>query len=107
MRLFEAIVENPHRVILIDGIDRLDRDSEMRVKDAITEGTVTGCNGDVVSLEDAIVVLCSDVLDDSRSVVSFPGVKRRLEEGDTTGKEMRSCRASRLVFERLPREWGR
>jgi ATP-dependent Clp protease ATP-binding subunit ClpA len=61
--LFKAIVENPHRVILIDGVDRLDRDSEMCIKDAMMKGTVRGCNGDVVGLEDAIVVLCSDLLD--------------------------------------------
>jgi hypothetical protein len=42
------------------------------------------------------VVLCSDVLD-SRYVVSSPQVKRRLEEGDATGKEVRSYR--RLGFD--------
>lgn len=81
-RLFKAIVENPHRVIYIDGVDRLDRDSEMRIKDAMVEGTARGCNGEVVDLDDAIVVLCSDV-------VSPPRVKRRVAEGDATGKEVR------------------
>jgi ATP-dependent Clp protease ATP-binding subunit ClpA len=33
-RLFEAIRENPHRVILIEDVDGLDHDSEMRIKDA-------------------------------------------------------------------------
>ncbi|KAM3262649.1 hypothetical protein ACQJBY_053031 [Aegilops geniculata] len=99
-RLFEAVRENPHRVILIDGIDRLDRDSEMRVKNAIVDGgMVRACNGDMVSLEDAIVVLsASDVLD-SRYVASSssPWVKRSFsgqnsEQGDAAEMEVRSRR---------------
>ncbi|KAK1669210.1 hypothetical protein QYE76_057369 [Lolium multiflorum] len=89
-RLFKEIVENPHRVILIDGVDWLDPDSQMHIKDAMMKGTARGCNGDVVGLEDAIVVLCSDVLD-ARCVVSSPQVKGQLEDGDATGKDVRSC----------------
>ncbi|KAM0851452.1 hypothetical protein ACQ4PT_052414 [Festuca glaucescens] len=97
-RLLEAIRENPHRVVLIKDVDRLDRDSEMRIKDAIVTGTLSGYNGDVVGMEDAIVVLCSDVLD-SGSMVSSPPVKPRIrnnvqdhEEGNAMGKEVRSRR---------------
>ncbi|KAM3316630.1 hypothetical protein ACQJBY_034645 [Aegilops geniculata] len=89
-RLYEAIVENPHRVILMDGVDRLDHDSEMRIMEG---GMVRGCNGDVVSLEDAIIVLSAS---DSRGCVaspSSPRVKRRFggqnrEKGDD-GTEMK------------------
>ncbi|KAM3353638.1 hypothetical protein ACQJBY_024661 [Aegilops geniculata] len=96
-RLFEAIAENPHRVILIDGADQLGRDSETCIKNVMAGGTMMGgCNGDVVGLEDAIVVLSYDVLD-PRSVVcaSSPRVKRPFsrqnrEEGDTTKMEVRS-----------------
>jgi ATP-dependent Clp protease ATP-binding subunit ClpA len=102
-RLFQAITENPHRVILIDGVDRLDLDSEMRIKDVMMKGTVRGCNDDEVGLEDAIVVLCSDVLD-SRYVVSSPEVKRRLEEGDATGKEVRSYRRLGLDLNACPED---
>ncbi|KAE8800480.1 hypothetical protein D1007_23972 [Hordeum vulgare] len=88
-RLFEAILENPHRVLFIDGVDRLDRDSEMRIKDTIAGGTmVGGYNGDVVGLEDAIVVLSSDVLDSSSS----PRVKQNRKEGEATEMEVRSRR---------------
>ncbi|XP_040242272.1 protein SMAX1-LIKE 3-like [Aegilops tauschii subsp. strangulata] len=83
-RLFEAIVENPHRVILIDGVNRLDGDSEMRIKNAIAGGTIArGYNDDMVGLEDAIVVLSSDVCD-SRSVASASSqrVKRRRNNAD-------------------------
>uniref|UniRef100_M8AZ49 Uncharacterized protein n=1 Tax=Aegilops tauschii TaxID=37682 RepID=M8AZ49_AEGTA len=89
-RLFEAIAENPHRVILMDGIDRLDRDSKMHIMGG---GMVRGCNGDVVGLEDAIIVLSAS---DSRRYVaspSSPRAKRRFggqnrEKGDD-GKEMK------------------
>ncbi|KAM0931305.1 hypothetical protein ACQ4PT_000368 [Festuca glaucescens] len=99
-RLFKEIVENPHRVILID-VERVDPDSEMRIKDAMMKGTVRGCNGDVVGLEDAIVVLCSNVLD-LRCVVSSPQVKGRLEYGDATGKDVRSCRRLGLDLNAFP-----
>ncbi|XBI67567.1 hypothetical protein VPH35_046892 [Triticum aestivum] len=88
-RLFEAILENPHRVILIDGVDRLERDSEICIEGAIAGGTmVGGCKGDVVSLKDAIVVLSTDALD----FASSPRVKRNREEGDATEMEVRSRR---------------
>ncbi|XBH96910.1 hypothetical protein VPH35_087212 [Triticum aestivum] len=99
-RLFKAVGENPHRVIWIDGVDRLDRDSETHIKNAVAGGgMVRGCNGDVVGLEDAIVVLsASDVLE-SKYVApsSSPRVKRHFcgqnrEEGDTALMEARSRR---------------
>ena len=70
-RLFKATTENPHRVILIDGVNRLNRDSEMHIKNAIVGVTmVGGCNNDMVSLEDAIVVLSSDVCHSGMSMAS-------------------------------------
>ncbi|CAM0884334.1 unnamed protein product [Alopecurus aequalis] len=100
---FEVILENPHQVILIDGVDRLDDDSEMRIKHAVAEGIVRRCNGDVVGLADAIVVLCSDKLD-SRSMVSSPRAKRRLEDGDATGKEVRSRRRLSMDLNAFPHD---
>ncbi|KAI4996550.1 hypothetical protein ZWY2020_051470 [Hordeum vulgare] len=98
-RLLEAIMENPHRVILIDGVDRLDRDSEMRIKNAIVGGGMAmGCKGGVVSLDDAIVVLsASDSLDSTYMASSSsqgPRVKQRFngqnrEEGDAAGRPRR------------------
>ncbi|KAJ1264820.1 hypothetical protein BS78_08G031100 [Paspalum vaginatum] len=68
-RFYEAIRENPHRVVLIDG-DEYDTEDD-GIKNAMASGTVSGCNGDVVSLEDAIVVVCCEVFE-SRSRVSSP-----------------------------------
>ncbi|WVZ88429.1 hypothetical protein U9M48_034951 [Paspalum notatum var. saurae] len=68
-RFYEAIRENPHRVVLIDGVEYdMDQDG---IKNAMASGTVSCCNGDVVSLKDAIVVVCCEVFE-SRSRVSSP-----------------------------------
>ncbi|XP_037409991.1 protein SMAX1-LIKE 3-like [Triticum dicoccoides] len=101
-KLFEAIAENPHRVILINGVDQLGRDSETCIKNAMAGGTLMGgCNGDVVGLEDAIVVLSYEELD-PRSVVCAssqrakrPFSRQNREEGDTAKMEVRSRRRLR------------
>ncbi|TVU50960.1 hypothetical protein EJB05_02359, partial [Eragrostis curvula] len=75
MQLFhDAIRENPHRVVLIDGID--DDDSEAGfIKSAIATGTVRSSNGvDVASLEDVIVVLSCEVFESwSRALPPLDG----------------------------------
>ncbi|PNT65406.1 hypothetical protein BRADI_4g42000v3 [Brachypodium distachyon] len=59
-RLLEAILENPHRVVFIDGIDDLDHELGAAIKNVIATGRITRCNGTNGGLEDAIIVLCSD-----------------------------------------------
>ncbi|CAN6380616.1 unnamed protein product [Urochloa humidicola] len=76
-RLYEAILENPHRVIMIDGIEQMDYDSEISIRKAIANGRIRGCNGDEIGLEDAIVVLSCEALD-SRSNASSPRLKQRV-----------------------------
>ncbi|KAG2560174.1 protein SMAX1-LIKE 3-like [Panicum virgatum] len=82
--LYEAILENPHQVIMIEGIEQLDYDSEISIRNAISNGRISGCNGDEISLEDAIVVLSCEALD-SKSNVSSPRLKQKLT--DNGGKE--------------------
>ncbi|KAL6906112.1 hypothetical protein ACP4OV_003713 [Aristida adscensionis] len=83
-RLYEAIRDNPHRVVHIvgiDGVERAGHGSEAGIKNAIVTGAVRGCDGDVVSLEDAIVVLsCESCVSTSRA--SSPRmVKQRINRG--------------------------
>lgn len=76
---YEAIRENPHRVVLVDGVEH-GSELEACIMDAMASGTVRGCDGGVVSLEDSIVVCC-EVFDESRSprVSSSPrAVKQRI-----------------------------
>ena len=82
-RFYEAIRENPHRVVMIDGVE--DDFSEVGIKNAMATGTVRGFGGDTVSLEDAIVVSCQ--VSGSRSRVSSPRpVKQRRFMGDVDSK---------------------
>ncbi|CAN6374153.1 unnamed protein product [Urochloa humidicola] len=80
-RLYEAILENPHRVIMIDGIEQMDYGSEISIRKAIANGRIRGCNGDEISLEDAIVVLSCEALE-SRSNASSPRLKQRVIDSD-------------------------
>ncbi|WVZ54350.1 hypothetical protein U9M48_005158 [Paspalum notatum var. saurae] len=80
-RLYEAILDNPHQVIMIDGVEQLDYDSKISIRNAITNGRIRGCNGDEISLEDAIIVLSCEALD-SRSNASSPRVKQRVIDND-------------------------
>ncbi|KAM0864759.1 hypothetical protein ACQ4PT_043712 [Festuca glaucescens] len=76
-RFYEVIHENPRRVVMIEDIEQLDIGSEMSIKKAIKSGRMRDCNGNEVSLEDAIVVLSCEAFD-SRSRASSPRVKQRV-----------------------------
>ncbi|XP_044414847.1 protein SMAX1-LIKE 3-like [Triticum aestivum] len=97
IRLFEAILENSHRVMFIDDIDKLDPESEIAMENVITTGRIMGCNGGgVVSLEDAIVVLSSEASESRSLAPSTPPAKRqqtrelnREEDGAEKGVESR------------------
>ncbi|KAJ1274375.1 hypothetical protein BS78_05G057600 [Paspalum vaginatum] len=82
-RLYEAILDNPHQVIMIDGAEQLDYDSKISIRNAITNGRIRGCNGDEISLEDAIIVLSCEALD-SRSNACSPRLKQRVIDNDTS-----------------------
>lgn len=83
-RLYDAILENPHRVIVIDGVEHLDYESEIGIRNSITNGRIRGCNGDEITLGDAIIVLSCEALD-SMSNASSPRLKQRVINKD--GKE--------------------
>ncbi|KAF8726229.1 hypothetical protein HU200_000428 [Digitaria exilis] len=83
-RFYEAIRENPHRVVMIDSVDHHDSSEAGGIENAMANGTVRGCNnGDVVSLEDAIVVTsCCQVLGTCSRVSSPRPVKQRVMGDD-------------------------
>ncbi|KAL6870719.1 hypothetical protein ACP4OV_014567 [Aristida adscensionis] len=86
-KLYEVILENPHRVIMIDSTEQLDCDSEISIRNAIANGKIRGCNGHEISLEDAIVILCCEELN-SRSFASSPRLKQRIINKDGEGDAM-------------------
>ncbi|XP_037446161.1 protein SMAX1-LIKE 3-like [Triticum dicoccoides] len=102
IRLFEAILENRHRVMFIDDIDKLDPESEIAIENVITTGRIMGCNGGgVVSLEDAIVVLSSEACE-SRSLASSTPPAKRQRTGELNRKEdgaEKGVKSSRCPFD--------
>uniref|UniRef100_A0ACD5Z612 Uncharacterized protein n=1 Tax=Avena sativa TaxID=4498 RepID=A0ACD5Z612_AVESA len=93
-RLFEAVRDNPHRVILMDGVDQVDRRCLVGIKEAIESGVVRSHVGDEVSLGDAIVVLSCESFDSrSRSCCSPPTTKnaKAMSEEAVTTSSTESC----------------
>ncbi|KQJ99771.1 protein SMAX1-LIKE 3 [Brachypodium distachyon] len=85
-RLFEAVRDNPHRVILMEGVERVDRRCQMGIKEAIESGVVRRSHSgagagadddDVASLGDAIVVLCCDSFDSRSRACSPPTMSKK------------------------------
>jgi ATP-dependent Clp protease ATP-binding subunit ClpA len=71
--LLEAIQQNPHRVMFLDGINQLDCESETAIKNLIATGRIMGFNGkEMVTLEDTIFVLSSDEAFSSSTSTPFP-----------------------------------
>lgn len=85
-RFYEVIHDNPRRVVMIDGIEQLDHGSEIGIKKAIESGRMRGCDGNEITLEDAIVVLSCEALD-SRSRASSPRIKQRVSINDDGDEE--------------------
>uniref|UniRef100_A0ACD5XZ20 Uncharacterized protein n=1 Tax=Avena sativa TaxID=4498 RepID=A0ACD5XZ20_AVESA len=102
IRLFEAIIENPHRVVFINNINQIDHESEIAIQNVIATGRIMGCKGaSVTSLEDAVVVLSTEA-PASRSLASAsPPTKRRRIGGlnrDEGGAE-RQMESHRFFFD--------
>ncbi|XP_072970329.1 protein SMAX1-LIKE 3-like [Typha angustifolia] len=93
-RLFEAIRENPHRVILMEDIEQVDYYCQLGIKKAIETGRVENYHGDEASLTDAIIILSCESFD-SRSRACSPPVKQKVEceeeKEEQDEKEIGSC----------------
>nr|CAB3459440.1 unnamed protein product [Digitaria exilis] len=88
-RFYEAIRQNPHRVVMIDSVVDHDSSEAGAMENAMATGTVRGCNGDVVSLEDAIVVIsCCQVLGTCSRVSSPRPVKQRVMGDDVDSSKV-------------------
>ncbi|KAJ3700450.1 hypothetical protein LUZ61_004155 [Rhynchospora tenuis] len=84
-RLFEALRENPHRVVLMEDIEQTDNYCQMAIKDAIESGKVRSKNGNEVCVGDAIIILSCESFD-SRSRACSPPIKKMSENEE--GKEV-------------------
>ncbi|CAD6270487.1 unnamed protein product [Miscanthus lutarioriparius] len=74
---YEAIHENPHCVVLVDGVKH-NSELEASIMNAMASGTVRGGDGGVVSLEDSIVLCCEVLESRSPKVSSHWHAKKRI-----------------------------
>ncbi|RZR87614.1 hypothetical protein BHM03_00015065 [Ensete ventricosum] len=79
--LFEAVRENPHRVIMMEDIEQVDHYTLTGIKRATERGKLQSCGGEEVGLCDAIIILSCESFD-SRSRACSPLVKQRAESED-------------------------
>ncbi|XP_020111353.1 protein SMAX1-LIKE 3-like [Ananas comosus] len=92
-RLFEAIRENPHRVILMEDIEQVDYYSLLGIKKAIESGVIRSYNGDEVRVGDAIIILSCESFD-SRSRACSPSVKQKVEMSEGEKEESEEISSS-------------
>ncbi|KAL6634507.1 hypothetical protein ACP70R_027178 [Stipagrostis hirtigluma subsp. patula] len=91
-RLYEALRDNPSRVIVVEDVDQADRRCQMGIADAFERGVVRSHGGgDEAAVGDAIVVLSCESLDARSRACSPPAAKKarpesldELKEGEGT-----------------------
>ncbi|XP_062217398.1 protein SMAX1-LIKE 3-like [Phragmites australis] len=87
-RLYQAVRDNPHRVILVEDVEQARR-CHMGVLEAIENGVVRSHGGDEAALGDAIIVLSCESFD-SRSRNSSPPTTKKAKtecEEEPKGEE--------------------
>ncbi|CAO2833047.1 unnamed protein product [Amaranthus hypochondriacus] len=78
MRFCDLIKENPHRVFYIEDIEQIDHGSHMGIKHGIETGKIKLSNGEIVSLQDAIVIFSCESFS-SASRACSPPIKQKLD----------------------------
>uniref|UniRef100_A0ACD5UAT2 Uncharacterized protein n=1 Tax=Avena sativa TaxID=4498 RepID=A0ACD5UAT2_AVESA len=78
-RLYEAISENPHRVILIEDFEQASQYCQVSIKEAIDSGVIRSQACEEVGVSDTIVILSCENFD-SKSRAGSPQMKPEMEE---------------------------
>uniref|UniRef100_A0A0A9DE86 ATPase AAA-type core domain-containing protein n=1 Tax=Arundo donax TaxID=35708 RepID=A0A0A9DE86_ARUDO len=81
-RLYEAISENPHRVILMEDVEQVDRVCKLGIKEAIESGVVRNHAGDEVGVADAIIILSCESFEARSRACSPPAKQMKVEMED-------------------------
>ncbi|CAN6241815.1 unnamed protein product [Urochloa humidicola] len=90
-RLYEALSENPHRVIFVEDVEQAGRSCRVGIKEAIETGVVRNRAGDEVSAGDAIIILSCESFDDAGSrACSPPSKKVKVEAVEEEGEVERN-----------------
>nr|CAB3449972.1 unnamed protein product [Digitaria exilis] len=84
-RLYEAVRDNPHRVIMVDDVEQAG--GHKGILEAIEMGFVRSHGGDVAALGDAIIVLSCESFDAKSRTSSPPTTKKAKTESEEKPKE--------------------
>ncbi|XP_047070393.1 protein SMAX1-LIKE 3 [Lolium rigidum] len=103
-RLYEAISENPHRVILMEDFEEADQYCQVGIKEAIDSGVIRTQAGDEVGVSDTIVILSCESFDSKSRACSPPGKQMKPEMGEikedhTTDHDHKEGGASSSCFD--------
>ncbi|KAJ9546014.1 hypothetical protein OSB04_025721 [Centaurea solstitialis] len=84
-RFTEAVQENASRVFLMEDIEQVDYRSQMGIKKAIESGKITLNGGEIILLDDAIVIFSCESFS-SVSMACSPSVRRKYSDERETVK---------------------
>lgn len=85
-RFAKAVRDDPHRVFYIEDVEQVDHFSQKGIKRAIESGKITLPDGEMVLLEDAIVIFSCESFS-STSRASSPPIKRKLHHDNSNDQE--------------------
>lgn len=80
-RFAEEVRKNPHRVFYVEDVEQLDQCAQKGIKRAIERGEMMMSDGEVVKIEDAIVIFSCESFS-SASRACSPPVRQKVEEKD-------------------------
>uniref|UniRef100_A0A0E0KQG1 Clp R domain-containing protein n=1 Tax=Oryza punctata TaxID=4537 RepID=A0A0E0KQG1_ORYPU len=87
-RLYDAVSENPHRVILVEDVEQGDHRWQVGVKEAIDRGVLRSQTGEEVGVGDAIIILsCESFEARSRAGSGSPLSKKMKVEKEEAKEE--------------------
>ncbi|EMS54772.1 hypothetical protein TRIUR3_33347 [Triticum urartu] len=100
-RLYDAVSENPHRVILMDDFEQADQYCQVGIKEAIDSGVIRSQTGDEVGVSDTIVILCCESFDSKSRACSPPTKQMRPEtkEEHTVDDDHKEAETSSSCFD--------
>uniref|UniRef100_A0A0D9W4T1 Clp R domain-containing protein n=1 Tax=Leersia perrieri TaxID=77586 RepID=A0A0D9W4T1_9ORYZ len=85
-RLYDAVSENPHRVIFVEDVEQGDHSWQVGIKEAIDRGVLRSQTGDEVGVGDAIIILSCESFE-ARSRAGSPLSKKMKVEKEDEAKE--------------------
>lgn len=92
-RFGEAVNENPHRVFFLEDVDQFNCSTKLGIKSAEESGKISVSGGEIVSLQDAIVILSCESLSPvpRRNKVGSAQPEKETEGKESDSEEKTGC----------------